>query len=442
MSRISSRRSFLRTVAAGTGAVLSIPASSYARVVGANDRIHCAIIGTNGRGHQLARGVADVAGTHIAYVCDVDERAIAKTIETIGGVQDQQPAGEKDFRRALEDPELDTVVIATPNHWHTPATILACQAGKHVYVEKPGSHNAREAELVVEAARRYDRVVQVGNQRRSWPNIIAAIEEVRSGTIGEVHYAKSWYANRRGPTTLGNTGSPPSWLDYELWQGPAPHVPYRDNLIHYNWHWFWHWGNGEAGNNGVHTVDLCRWGLGVDYPSRVVATGGRYYYDDDWQTPDTQVLTFEFPDGRYIMWEGLSTNAHRISGSGVGTSFHGADGTVVITGHGYRVLDERDTLVKEVTPQSGVEPTDAEGRRLNLDTVHLYDFFEATRSNRIPNSDVGDVQRSTLLCHLGNISWRVGRGLTCNPENGHILQDEEAAALWGREYEPGWQVRV
>lgn len=439
---VSTRRKFLKTVATGAGAALAMPALSYGNIIGANDRVVVAVMGTNDRGHQLARAIATLQNVEVAYICDVDSRAVDKTSASVSGIQDRKPNGLTDFRKALEDPEIDALIIAAPDHWHAPATILACSAGKHVYVEKPASHNPREGELMVAAARKNNRVVQLGNQRRSWPIIIDAMEEIKSGVIGSVHYSRSWYARDRDDIGFGKKVPVPDWLNFDLWQGPAPRRDYKDNLIHYNWHWFWHWGTGEAGNNGVHTIDLSRWALGVDYPTRVTFGGGRYFLKDEAETPDTQMLTFEFEGGKFITWEGLSASQHGMEGSGVGVTFHGDNGTLVISGSGYKVLDPRDKVIKEVTAQSGRQATDLDGAVLGLTEVHLYDFVDAIRNDRQPNSEIEEGYKSTLLCHLGNISHRVGRVLTCDPSNGHIKNDNEAMSLWSREYEAGWEPQV
>ena len=239
--------------------------------------------------------------------------------------------GFRDFRESLQDKDIDAMVIAAPDHWHAPAALLAMQAGKHVYLEKPSSHNPREGELLIEAARKYNKAVQLGNQRRSFPRVIQGMQELKNGVIGRPYLGKGWYANNRGPIGTGKEVAVPEWLDWDLWQGPAPRKTFKDNIVHYNWHWFWHWGTGEALNNGTHMIDLLRWGMDVDYPVKVSSNGGRYRYQDDWETPDTQVINLDFKEGVSMTWEGRSCNGTLIEGSGAGVIFYGEEGSYVIS---------------------------------------------------------------------------------------------------------------
>ncbi|MCZ6794814.1 MAG: Gfo/Idh/MocA family oxidoreductase [Planctomycetota bacterium] len=423
MSGSIDRRQFLGKAAAAGFALGACP--GVARAGGAAEKVIVGVMGTNGRGTELARGFAGLDGADVAYVCDVDERAVLKASRAVESVHGRRPRGVGDFRKILDDRAVDALVIAAPDHWHAPATILACAAGKHVYVEKPCSHNPREGELMVEAARKHRVVVQMGNQRRSWEKIIEAMQEIRRGVVGRVYYSRAGYANTRGPIGKGRKSAVPGWLDFDLWQGPAPRREFRDNLLHYNWHWFWHWGTGELGNNGVHTIDLCRWGLGVDFPLRVTSGGGRYHWRDDQETPDTQVVTFDFAGDRSIVWEGLSCNRHGYGGP----SFHGESGTVVIEGGGYAVYDKSDKQVKRVSGSRN-------------DRLHYGNFVDCLRSGRRPNADIEGGHQSTLLCHLGNIAQRTGRTLHCDPSNGRIREDRDAMALWGRDYQEGWEPKV
>ena len=279
-------------------------------------------MGVNGRGKALAQGFASRPGVSVAYVCDVDSRPWRVPWRRSRNSSRASRRASGIFVASWTIRTVDVLVVATPNHWHAPATILGVAAGKHVYVEKPCSHTAEEGELALAAARKHQRVVTTGTQRRSWGPVIEAMERLHKGEIGEVRFARSWYRSRRASIGRGQLVDPPAWLDYELWQGPAPRRPFKDNLIHYNWHWHWHWGNGEIGNNGVHALDLARWGMGVDFPTRVTSSGGHYRYDDDQETPDTHLVAFEF-GSKALTWEGLSWSPMGPGGSAFGVTFHG-----------------------------------------------------------------------------------------------------------------------
>ena len=450
------RRDFIKKVAMGSagialgGTVLGrttagFGAKSYNNIIGANDRIHVAAIGLNGRGNSMVGTIAKQNNTEVSCVCDVDSRAMPKATKTImESGQTNTPRSEKDCRKVLEDKSIDAIYIATPDHWHAPLTIMGCQAGKHVYVEKPLSHNPREGEIAVAAARKYDRVVQMGAQRRSAPILTQGIEQLHKGIIGRVYLAKTWYTNNRKATYL-QPAAVPSWLDYDLWQGPAPRAEYKDGLIHYNWHWFWNYGTGEALNNGTHEVDVARWGLGVDFPTRVTSVGGRYQFKDDWQTPDTQIITMDYPGRISLMWECRSSNGRKIEGSDRGIIFYGENGSLDTGGDEYKVYDLSGKLISEVKSQ--MKEDSLQGRNtaspsLGMDSMHVADFLDAIRNHRRPNCDVELGYKSTVAMQLGNISWRVGRDLKIDPSNGHIIGDKEAQKLWGREYEKGWEPKI
>jgi predicted dehydrogenase len=402
-----------------------------------------ACMGVNSRGLAVGSNFASQKNSEVLYVCDVDSRAADKCIDAVQKIQNGRPKGEPDFRKALEDKNLDALIVTAPDHWHAPAAILACAAGKHVYLEKPCSHNPNEGEQVVKAARKYNRVVQMGNQRRSWPNVVAAIGELHAGVIGRLYFAKTWYTNNRLSIGAGKEVEVPSWLNYELWQGPAPRRPYRDNLIHYNWHWFWHWGTGEALNNGTHMVDLARWGLGVEYPTRVSSAGGRYRYKDDWETPDTQVINLEFDNNSLITWEGRSCNSRSVEGSSVGVIFYGENGSLVIeSGNSYKIYDLKNNLVKEVKNTYAVDARNVADPAQELDALHIQNFFDGIRKGTKVSSEILGGHQSTLLVQLGNIALRTGRTLNIDPKNGHILNDKEAMKYWSRKYQPGWEPKV
>ncbi|MCE9531189.1 MAG: Gfo/Idh/MocA family oxidoreductase [Planctomycetes bacterium] len=421
MSASINRRTFLGAAAASS---LSLGLHS-ASAAPASDKIVVGVMGTGGRGTGLAKSFAQQTGATVAYVCDVDEGRAGKASEVVGSVSKAAPKVVTDFRRILEDKDVDVLVVATCNHWHAPAAILGCTNNKHVYVEKPCSYNPQEGELLVQSARKNKRQVQMGNQRRSWAKIIEGITRVRDGVIGRAYLAQSWYTNSRGTIGKGKPADVPKGLDYALWQGPAPAKPFQDNYLHYNWHWFWHWGNGELGNNGVHMIDLCRWALAADYPNRVTSTGGRYRYDDDQETPDTHQVSFEFEGKKSITWEGLSCNLMP-EGQKADVIIYGEKGSVRISGAGYTIHDLKG---KEIERSYGD----------SSDASHLGNFLAGIRESAKLNSEIEEAYKSTLLCHLGNISHRTGRALKCNPKDGRILNDKEAMALWTREYAKGWE---
>ena len=421
------RRQFIKQTAVLSAAAAAWTPSVVRAAKGPNDKIVVGVMG-------LSRGMAHVANylelpnVEIAYVCDVDSRRMDKAIAVIAEKQKRAPKGAKDFRTILDDRDVDALSIAAPNFWHTPAAILACAAGKHVYVEKPGSHNAREGELIVAVARKYQRVVQMGNQRRSWPWMIEAIAKVHAGEIGRVTFARTWYNADRPSIGRGKPVAVPEWLDYSLWQGPVPERPYVDNLVHYNWHWRWHWGGGELANNGIHALDVARWGLGVDCPRRVGCGGGRYQYDDDQETPDIYVTTFDFGD-KGATWESHSCHPRGFEGVGFGINFYGDKGHLVIAGNGYKIYD-----------LNGKERQVGTGKASDAD--HFGNFLDGIRTGARLNSEIEEGQKSTLLCHLGNIAYRTGHTLNVDPKSRTIINDKAAAALWSRQYRKGWEPKV
>jgi predicted dehydrogenase len=403
-------------------------------------------MGVRSRGLYLARELAAIPGCQIMALCDVDSRYLASAADVVEQACGARPRFEKDVRRLLEDRDLDALVVAAPDHWHAPAAILAASAGKHVFLEKPCSHNPREGELLIEAERRFGRVLHMGNQRRSWPNVIRCIERLREGVIGRVYFAKGWYTNARAPLAPGKEAPVPESLDWDLWQGPAPRRPYRDNVHPYDWHWFRHWGTGEALNNGTHEIDVMRWGLGVDYPRRVVAAGGRYHHQDEWEFPDTQVLAFDFEGGSTITWESRSRNSHPVEGWDRGVIFHGERGTVLQVHDGWVAWandKERTVLERGGSVERGsVDVTNTVSPDAALDGLHLQSFLAAVRGERPTPSPMTEAHKSVLLCQLGNIAWFTGRALDVDPRDGRILHDAEAMSWWSREYEPGWEPAV
>ncbi len=427
MSDSVNRRTFLGQSAAAAAAGIAAPAILSAASKAPSKKVTVGIMGMQ-RGLALAKTFGALEGVEIKYVCDTDADRMAKAVKTVEAATQKAPQPVDDFRKILDDKEVDALIAAPPNHWHSPATILGCSAGKHVYVEKPCSHNPKEGEMMVAAARKNKRAVQMGSQRRSSESIIEGIQKVKEGVIGDVYLARAFYESARGSIGTGKPASVPGELNYDLWQGPAPRQKYMDNVIHYNWHWFWNYGNGELGNNGVHSLDVCRWGLDVDYPTRVVSSGGRYAYDDDQQTPDTHVVAYEFDGGKQITWQGTSCNRHKNDF----VTFFGSKGTLIIgASGGYRVLDAKDKEVEKVGGGQGM-------------SEHAQNFIDAIRNNEPLNlnAEIEIGHKSTLLCHIGNIAHRTGRTLNCDTSNGHILNDKEAMTYWARDYEPGWEPKV
>jgi predicted dehydrogenase len=354
--------------------------------------------------------------------------------------QSLAPVKMKDFRRALEVKDVDVITISAPEHWQAHMAIMGLQAGKHVYVEKPGSHNPAEGSLVVRARQKYGRLVQLGNQQRSSPHTREAIRRIHEGLIGRPYFGKAWYSNTRTAIGSGNTVPVPAHLDWDLWQGPAPRRPYKDNIHPYNWHWFWHWGTGETLNNGTHEVDICRWALQAGYPSAVSATGGRYHFRDDWEFYDTLVTSFDYGD-RMITWEGLSCQGKQYYGRGRGATIHGTTGTVLIDRDGYEVYDLNDRKIEEHHVGKGSTTKDL----LSMDDMtdrHFANLLAAIRDGEPLHSPIEECNPSVTILQLSNIAWKARQVLELDPESGAIVNNPEAAKYQGREYEPGWEPKV
>ncbi len=428
------RRDFLKQSAIVTaGAALLGSAATLRAAKSPNERIVIAVIGCNSRGFNHLETYVTLPNVEVGYVCDVDKRVIDKGVAFVEKKQGRKPKGVQDLRRVLEDPQVDAVSIATPDHGHAPATIMACAADKHVYVEKPGSHNFRESELIVAAARKHKRVVQMGNQRRSWPWVIESIAALHAGELGRVCFARGWYTNHRPALPKGKLVPVPEWLDFSLWQGPAPEQPYRDNILHYNWHWFWNWGTGELGNNGVHALDLARWGLQVELPNRVTCGGNRYHFQDDWETPDTAVATFDFGE-KGIVWEGQSRDPRGFEGTSFGVNFYGEKGCMVIAGKGATIYDLNNKVVREIKA--------VQDALFGFDALHFNNFLEAIREGQPLRAEIEEGQKSTQLCHLGNIAWRTGHTIHFDPVKRKVIDDRAANAMMARKYRRGWEPRV
>ncbi len=402
-----------------------------------DDKLVVALIGCGGRGTHDAKLFQDVPNVELAYVCDVDEQRRYSAAQKLN-LDTSRAVG--DLRTILDDKRVDAVVVATPDHWHSIAAILACDAGKHVYVEKPISHNIRESRLLVEAAARNKVCVQHGTQCRSTPMMIDAMKLLRDDIIGTVMVAKCWNIQRRGTIGRGQDTDPPAGLDYDTWVGAATMIPYRTNRVHQRWTWWYHFGTGDMGNDGVHDIDYTRWGLGVDtHPTRVVAVGGKFVWQDDQEFPDTQQVTFEYDsdrkasDGkagnkRMLIYEQRLWSSNYPYNCDSGAEFYGSNGQMFLSRRGkIQVVNERGKPIEiNIKPMA------------QNDVLHVANFCDAIRNGTPLTADALTGHLSTSLCHLGNIATRLGRSLTFDPMNEQIVGDAEANALVRREYREHW----
>jgi predicted dehydrogenase len=421
------RRAFLKQTAGIVGTASLLPTAALT-AAGANGRISLALIGAGGRGTHVAEVFRKTGNVEISWICDPDESRRTKAAATFG-VDSQHVVA--DLRKALEDRQVDAVLVATPDHWHAPASILACDAGKHVYVEKPCSHNVREGRLLVEAARRNKCLVQHGTQCRSTAMMAGAVAKLREGVIGDVLGTKVWNVQRRNSIGKQTPSEAPAGLDYDTWVGPAPLVPYQANKIHGGWHWWYEFGTGDMGNDGVHDIDYARWGLGVEtHPSFISAVGGKFFFDDDQQFPDTQQVTFEYPgDGqpghrRFLVYEQRlwSTNYPYNVDSGV--EFYGTKGQMFLSRRGkVQATTDRNQKIELGVTQGAQD-----------EQSHVGNFLSAIRSGTPLNAEIEIGHLSSALCHLGNLATRLGRSLRFDPATERIIGDPDADRLVSREY--------
>jgi predicted dehydrogenase len=438
------RREFLDTLAVGAaGLAIGNTAKSYGQIMGSNERLNFAVIGLNSRAYaHLSSLKANQAAARIAYVCDVETNIMAKFAAATEKMTGQAPKTNQDFRKVLELKEIDAITIATPDHWHAPLAILGLQAGKHVYVEKPCSHNPAEGALLVRAQQKYGKLVQMGTQQRSSPHTIEIVEKIHSGLIGRAYFAKAWYNNTRKSIGYGKDASVPATLDWDLWQGPAPRQPYKDNVQPYNWHWFRIWGTGETLNNGTHEVDVCRWALGVDFPNRVTASGGRYAYKDDWQFYDTLLTSFEYDD-KMLSWENTCCNGMRYFNRGRGSLIEGTTGTVMVDRDGYEIYDLKGKKTDEFkVARTGQTTTDDLVGADSMTDAHFANFIAGIRTGAKLNAPVSVGNVAVTMLQLSNIAWEVNRELNLDPTDGKIKNDPAAMKFWDREYEKGWEPRI
>lgn len=446
----TNRRTFLRnvsftTAAVGFGGIASgFSPKSYARIIGANDRLNIALMGCGRRvGAYYAAIQNKKNNVDVAYICDVMKKQREKVAKDLNGKVSGKATLVNDIHEVWNDKEVDIIFNATPDHWHAPGTWMAMQAGKHVYIEKPCSHNPREGELLVAFQKKYGKVVQMGNQQRSARESIDIMQQIHGGAIGEVYKALAFYSNNRGEVPVAKKAAPPEGLDWNLWQGPAPHVEYNDNTWDYNWHWYgWHWGTAETGNNATHELDVARWALGVTYPQKVeVEAAKRHFMNDGWVVYDTMDATFHFPDNKIIKWDGKSRTGYNTYGSDRGTIIYGSEGSVFVNRAGYTLFDRMGKKIKD-SKSKGNEAGTALGGGGDMTDTHIENFFNVIRGTEAKlNSPIEEGAISQMMCHYANISYRIGKSFAINATNGHIL-DKEGMKLWGRTYEKGWEPKL
>jgi predicted dehydrogenase len=397
-----------------------------------NDTVRVACVGVRGQGKSHIGAYAKMPNVEIAALCDVDESVLNSRLDMVEKLGKKRPAAFTDIRKLLEDKSIDAVSIATPNHSHTLQTIWACQAGKDVYVEKPCSHNVFESRQIVAAARKYNRIVQHGTNSRSTVALREAMEKLREGVIGEVYMSRGLCYKWRDTIGRKPVEAVPAGVHYDLWQGPAPEHPFTQNRFHYNWHWFWDYGNGDFGNQGIHEVDICRWGLGVKYPTKVSAIGGHFMFEDDQETPNTMVASYEFDEGgkkKMMVFEVRHWIGNHEAGIGgekpgntVGNIFYGSKGYMVIDGYGkyWTYLGKNQ------------EP----GPALKEGGSNWGNFIEAVRSRKVSdqNAPITEGAPSCTLMHLANISYRLGRTIKFDGATQTCVGDAEANRMCTRSY--------
>jgi predicted dehydrogenase len=435
---VISRREFLDTLATGAaGLAVSSTAKSYAQILGSNDRLNFAVIGLNSRAYaHLSALKANRKDIRITHVCDVDSNILQRFAGHVQKDFGYSAATDRDYRKLLAAKDVDCITIATPDHWHTPLAIAGLEAGKHVYVEKPCSHNPAEGAMLIEAQRKYKKLVQMGTQQRSSPHTIKIVNQIHNGLIGRAYFANAWYSNTRKSIGVGKPAPVPASLDWDLWQGPAPRQPYKDNVQPYNWHWFKIWGTGEALNNGTHEVDVCRWALGVDYPNSIVSIGGRYQFKDDWQFYDTLVTSFKYGD-KMISWDGKCCNGMQIYGRDRGACIMGTTGSVIVDRGGYEVYNLHGKMTDQYKVGHETSSSDLVGAD-SMTNLHFANFIAGIRTGEKLHAPIEIGNVAVTMLQLSNIAWEVNRELHLNPENGKILNDAAAMKMWGREYEKGW----
>lgn len=446
----TNRRDFMRNLTYGavgvgiSGISSGFTAKSYNRIIGSNERLNVALMGCGRRVSAYYEALKDKNNNvDVAYICDVMKKQREKVGKDLNGKVSGPAKLVSDIHDVWNDKSVDAIFNATPDHWHAPGTWMAMQAGKHVYIEKPCSHNPREGELLVAFQKKYGKVIQMGNQQRSAKESQEIIGEIHKGVIGNVYKALAFYSNTRGEVPVEKKAPVPEGLDWELWQGPAPHQEYTDNTWDYNWHWYgWHWGTAETGNNATHELDVARWALQVTYPEKVeVEAAKRHFKNDGWVMYDTMDATFRFPDNKIIQWDGKSRSGYKTYGSDRGTIIYGSEGTVFVNRGGYTLFDRMGKKIKD-SKSAGTEAGTALGGGGDMTDAHVANFFNVIRGKETKlNSPIEEGAISQMMCHYANIGYRINKSFNVNTQNGHIL-DKDGMKLWDRQYEKGWEPKL
>ncbi len=445
---MSTRRNFIKkTTLAGAGVTLgssamAMTAKSYNNIIGSNERLNVAIAGLGRRMGAFKEPIAAKnSNAKLMYLCDVMESQRLKGLKEFREHIDYNPKLENDIRKVLDDKNVDILINATPDHWHTPGSIMAMKAGKHVYVEKPCSHNMYENEQLVKASKHFNKVVQMGNQQRSSGHTIEIISEIHNGIIGKPYKAVAFYNNGRGEVPLQNSAAVPEGLDWDLWQGPAPRRDYTSETWDYNWHWYgWDYGTAEAGNNGTHELDVARWALQVDFPKHVyVEAEKRHFINDGWEMYDDMEATFKFEHDKVIKWDGKSRNSYSTYGGGRGTVIYGTEGTVFVDRGKYILYDRKGNVIKDSKTTSNESGT-ALGGGGDTSTKHVQNLFDTIRGKSKLTAPIDDASKSMAMVHYANIAYRINKGFDIDDKTG-FMYNRDAMALWSRTYEPGWDIK-
>ncbi|HWL09597.1 MAG TPA: Gfo/Idh/MocA family oxidoreductase [Planctomicrobium sp.] len=405
------RRGFLgKTARNAAGVAVGVLSLGAVPRVGANDTIQVGVIGLGEQGRDLSLRLAGIPSVRIAAICDVDAQALAYTQHQISDQADYRPVAMTRHENILERNDIHAVVVATPDHWHAAICRDACLAGKDVYLEQPVTHTILEGQALLEVERQTGRIIQTGLPHRSGAHFQSAIEAIQSGEIGRIHQAKAWAMHRRRSIGRPVQTAAPTGVDYERWLGSAPHRPFQTNRFHQHWPWFWDYGSGELGIWGVQLLDVVRWGLNLDLPTRIAATGGTRFFNDDRETPDTLTVQYEFPE-LDVIWEHRQWSPRGLEGRTAAAAFYGEQGTLIIDRSGWKIYD-------------GPSGRFADASELHL--KHLSNWLESIRTRKPPQASLSVGQRSMTLCHLGNIACRLGRELHFDPKTLQFNQDEIA----------------